>query len=216
MILKNHLLVRYCSMNCIITGDIVGSRKIKDSWLLSLKDALKVVSGKNGKWEIFRGDSFQVEVGLEEALKSAAYLKACIRINKPADVRMGIGIGTIKSTKKKLSESSGDAFINSGQAFDGLKQGKTNLAIKTDVPEFDEEINVLIKLSLIAMDSWGVVAAEMVKLALENENHLQSELAVISGRTQSSVSEALKRAHFSELMEVDKLYRKKLNQIISK
>ena len=56
----------------------------------------------------------------------------------------------------------------------------------------------------------------MVKLALENENILQNELALLSGRTQSSVSEALKRAHFSELMEMDKLYRKKLTQMLSK
>ena len=203
-------------MICIITGDIIGSRKIKDSWLLSLKNALKVVSKQNNKWEIYRGDSFQVEVEAENAIKTAAYLKACIRINKPADVRMGIGIGDIKSKRKKLSESSGDAFVNSGAAFDSLKQAKVNLAIKTDFPDFDEEINVMIKLSLIAMDSWGIVAAEMVKLALEHENVLQSELAVLSGRTQSLVSEALKRAHYSDLMEMDKLYRKKLNQTLSK
>ena len=203
-------------MICIITGDIIGSRKIKDSWLLSLKNALKVVSKQNNKWEIYRGDSFQVEVEVENAIKTAAYLKACIRINKPADVRMGIGIGDIKSKRKKLSESSGDAFVNSGAAFDSLKQAKVNLAIKTDFLDFDEEINVMIKLSLIAMDSWGIVAAEMVKLALEHENVLQSELAVLSGRTQSLVSEALKRAHYSELMEMDKLYRKKLNQTLSK
>jgi len=202
-------------MICIITGDIVGSRKIKDSWLLSLKTALKTVSGQNGKWEIYRGDSFQVEVDAEDAIKTAAYIKACIRINKPADVRMGIGIGEVKTKRKKLSESSGDVFVNSGAAFDSLKQAKVNLAIKTENPDFDEEINVLIKLSLIAMDSWGVVAAEMIKLALENENVVQSELAIISKRTQSSVSEALKRARYSEIMEMDKLYRKKLNQILS-
>lgn len=203
-------------MICIITGDIVGSRKIKDSWLADLKSALKQVSAQNSKWEIYRGDSFQVEVEPENAIKTAAYLKACIRVNKPADVRMGIGVGAVKSKRKKLSESDGDAFVNSGGAFDSLKQAKVNLAIKTDFPEFDEEINVMIRLALITMDSWGIVAAEMVKLALEHENLLQSELAAISGRTQSSVSEALKRAHYSELMDMDKLFRKKLNQILPK
>lgn len=203
-------------MICIITGDIVGSRKVKDSWLADLKTALKVVSTQNSKWEIYRGDSFQVEVEPESAVKTAAYIKACIRVNKPADVRMGIGIGAVKSKRKKLSESDGDAFVHSGGAFDSLKQAKVNLAIKTDFPEFDEEINVMIRLALITMDSWGIVAAEMVKLALEHENLLQSELAAISGRTQSSVSEALKRAHYSELMDMDKLFRKKLNQIFTK
>jgi hypothetical protein len=128
---------------------------------------------------------------------------------------MGVGLGNIKTKRAKLTEASGDVFVNSGIAFDRLKQSKVNLSIKTDFPQFDEEINVLLKLSLIAMDSWGVVAAEMVKHALEHENILQSELAVISGRTQSSVSEALKRAHFSEIIEMDKLFRKKLNQLLS-
>ncbi|RYD77429.1 MAG: transcriptional regulator, partial [Sphingobacteriales bacterium] len=59
----------------IITGDIVGSRKIKDSWLLSLKNALKLVSKQNNKWEIYRGDSFQLEVPPEDAIKTTAYLK---------------------------------------------------------------------------------------------------------------------------------------------
>ncbi|WP_406826974.1 SatD family protein [Pedobacter sp. KACC 23697] len=203
-------------MICIITGDIIGSRKIKDSWLLNLKTALKVISGRGNKWEIYRGDSFQLEVEPENAIKTAAYLKACIKVNKPADVRMGIGIGDLKNKRKKLSESSGDAFVYSGAAFDSLKQARVNLAVKTDSADFDEEINVLIKLSLIAMDSWGVVAAEMVKLALENNDLLQSELAAISGRTQSSVSEALKRAHYTEIMEMDRIYRKKLNQMILK
>jgi len=202
-------------MICIITGDIVGSRKVKDSWLSNLKSALKVIAGQYNKWEIYRGDSFQIEVEPENAIKAAAYLKACIRINKPADVRMGIGIGAVKSKRKKLSESNGDVFVNSGIAFDSLKQAKVNLAIKTDFPGFDEDINVMIKLALIAMDSWGIVAAEMVKLALEHENLLQSELATLSGRTQSSVSEALKRAHYAELMDMDKLYRKKMNQIFA-
>ncbi|OWK70482.1 hypothetical protein CBW18_11100 [Pedobacter sp. AJM] len=201
-------------MICIITGDIVGSRKVKDSWLSNLKSALKVIAGQY-KWEIYRGDSFQIEVEPENAIKAAAYLKACIRINKPADVRMGIGIGEVKIKRKKLSESNGDVFVNSGIAFDSLKQAKVNLAIKTDFPGFDEDINVMIRLALIAMDSWGIVAAEMVKLALEHEKLLQSELATLSGRTQSSVSEALKRAHYAELMDMDKLYRKKLNQIFA-
>ncbi|QNR86620.1 transcriptional regulator [Pedobacter riviphilus] len=200
-------------MICIITGDIIGSRKINENWLLCLKSALKVSAEKRDMWEIFRGDSFQIEVKIEEAIRTAIYLKACVMVNKAADVRMGIGLGDIKNKRKKLSESTGNAFIYSGAAFDGLKRSKTNLAIKTAYPSFDEEFNVLIKLSLIAMNSWGVVAAEMVKLALENEKLLQSELAAISGRTQSSVSEALKRAHYTDIVEMDKLYRKKLSQI---
>ncbi|MGY3052353.1 hypothetical protein ACVWYG_000543 [Pedobacter sp. UYEF25] len=201
-------------MICIITGDIIGSRKIKEPWLLSLKAALKYVSKKNSDWEIFRGDSFQLEILASNALWAAIYLKACIKVNKAADARMGIGLGTINKVKGKITEASGDAFVHSGNAFDGLKLSKVNLAIKSEYEDFDEEMNVTIKLALVAMDSWGTATAEVVKYAMENGDLLQNELAILSGRTQSSVSEALKRARFNELMDMDRLYRKKINQII--
>jgi len=203
-------------MICIITGDIVGSRKLKEPWLNSLKDALKWLTAKDSDWEIYRGDSFQLEVRAEEAIKAAVYLKACLRANKGADVRMGVGLGTFSTKSLKLTEANGEAFIHSGSAFDSLKIGKVNLSVKTSDAEFDEEINVMIKLALIAMDSWGTVAAEVVRLALTHEKLLQNELAALSGRTQSSISEALKRAHYAEIIEMDSLYRKKLNKILKK
>lgn len=199
----------------IITGDIVGSRKIKEPWLASLKASLKYLSKKNNDWEIFRGDSFQLEVTAEKAFWAATYLKACIRVNRAADVRMGMGLGAIKKSKGKITEASGDAFVYSGNAFDGLKLAKINLAIKSDYADFDEEMNVMIRLALIAMDSWGTATAEVVKYAMENENLLQNELAALSGRTQSSVSEALKRARFNEILDLDELYKKKLTLLQS-
>ncbi len=197
-------------MICIITGDVVGSRKIKEPWLASLKASLRYLSKKANDWEIFRGDSFQLEIAAENAFWAATYLKACIRVNKAADVRMGMGLGAINKGKGKITEATGDAFVYSGNAFDGLKLAKVNLAIKSSYADFDEEMNVMIKLALIAMDSWGTATAEVVKHAMENESLLQNELAALSGRTQSSVSEALKRARFNELMDLDALFRKKL------
>ena len=197
-------------MVAIITGDIIGSRKIKDPWLLSLKTALKYLSKKNNDWEIFRGDSFQLEITAEKAFWAVTYLKACLKVNKTADVRMGIGIGSINNSFGKITEASGDAFVHSGDAFDGLKLAKVNLAVSTDYPDFDEELNVMIKLALIAMDNWGTATAEVVKHAMENENLLQADLGVMLNRTQSSISEALKRARFVEIMELDAVYRKKI------
>lgn len=201
-------------MISIITGDIIGSRKVKEPWLVSLKAALKHVSEKNTDWEIFRGDSFQLKISAQHALWVAIYLKAAIRTNKGADVRMGIGLGTIKKIKGKITEAGGDAFVYSGNAFDGLKLEKNNLAIKSDDQIFDEEMNVIIRLALVVMDSWGTATAEVIKYAMENENLVQNELAVLSGRTQSSVSEALKRGRFNELIDMDKLYRRKLTQLV--
>lgn len=203
-------------MIAVITGDIVNSRALPEEWIATLKLALEHLLGKKSKWEIFRGDSFQVELSPEDALLNAIYIKACIKTLKKADVRIGIGIGKKSIDSAKVTEANGEAFISSGIAFDTLKLNKTNMAIKTPWPAFDDAFNFSIRLALIAMDSWGQIGAEIVKYALENQDTKQDKIAKISGRSQSSVSEALKRAHYTEIMELENRYRKQVVQLIKK
>lgn len=203
-------------MIAVITGDIINSRALPEEWIDTLKGALEGLFGKNINWEIFRGDSFQVELNAKDALINAIYIKACIKMLKGADVRIGIGIGKKTINAEKVTEANGEAFINSGSAFDTLKTSKVNMAITTPWPKVNEELNLFIKLALIAMDSWGQIAAEMVKYAIENQNTKQDKIAKISGRSQSSVSEALKRAHFNEIMELESRYRTQITKLIKK
>jgi len=203
-------------MIAVITGDIINSRALPEEWISTLKGALEGLFGKNINWEIFRGDSFQVELNATDALINAIYIKACIKVLKGADVRIGIGIGKKSISAEKVTEANGEAFINSGSAFDALKTNKVNMAIITPWPKVNEEVNLFIKLALIAMDSWGQIAAEMVKYAIENQNTKQDKIAKISGRSQSSVSEALKRAHFTEIMELESRYRTQITKLIKK
>ncbi len=200
-------------MVAILTGDIIHSRSLAaKTWLAALKNALVKV-GEKGNWEIFRGDSFQIQSTPEEALIQAIYLKASIKTLKGLDVRIAIGMGEIEFSAKKITESNGEAFINSGEKLDELKENRLSLAIKSHWQEFDYEMNVAIRLALIAMDNWSQASAEMVKLSIEKSGISQSELAELSGKSQSTVSEALKRARFAEILELDSLYRKKVKQL---
>ncbi len=201
-------------MIAVITGDMINSRALKDGWISTLKDAIENLVVKKKTWEIFRGDSFQIELAAKDALIAAIYIKACIKTLKKADVRIGIGIGKKNITADKIAEANGEVFINSGQAFDNLL--KTNMAIKTPWVTFDEDINLSIRLALIAMDSWGPISAEMVKYAIENKDTKQNNIAKISGRSQSSVSEALKRAHYTEVMELEKKYATQISKLIKR
>lgn len=201
-------------MIAVITGDIINSRELPEEWIGTLKAALEGLFGEKINWEIFRGDSFQVELSAKDALINAIYIKACIKTLKGADVRIGIGIGEKSINAEKVTEANGEVFINSGNAFDNLRINKVNMAIKTPWAKVDEEFNLFIKLALITMDSWGQIAAEMVKYAIENQNTKQDKIAKISGRSQSSVSEALKRAHFTEIMEVENRYRAVVTKLI--
>ena len=60
-------------MTSIITGDIINSRAIANPkhWMEPLKKVLSVYGNNPKAWEIYRGDSFQVEVRVKakEAVK---------------------------------------------------------------------------------------------------------------------------------------------------
>ena len=81
-------------MNCIITGDVKGSRRAKSqNWLDGLKQLFQQFGKTPKDWEIYRGDEFQLEVkNCEEALLVAFQVKAYLRSIK-LDARMSIGVG---------------------------------------------------------------------------------------------------------------------------
>ncbi|MCM5663041.1 transcriptional regulator [Galbibacter mesophilus] len=202
-------------MTSVITGDIINSRKKNpEEWLIPLKEVFSGISGNQKFWEIYRGDSFQVEIkDVYFAFSAAVLIKATIKSIKGLDVRMSIGIGDKTHEGEKISESNGSAFLNSGELFENLKPLKTNLAIQTDNSAVNKELNLYFKLALIAMDNWTASSAEIVKVSLESPTLSQEELGSLIGIKQSAVSERLKRASFEEIMELDIMYREKISSL---
>ncbi|QNL48894.1 winged helix-turn-helix transcriptional regulator [Olivibacter sp. SDN3] len=200
-------------MIAVLTGDIVNSRTINSpkAWQDVLKRALNKIASANN-WEIFRGDSFQVELNVpQEALKDSIYIKACVKTVKELDVRIAIGIGNKNYTGDKVSESYGDAYIFSGEKLESLKRDRQNLAIKTTDENLNEELNILFRLALTIMDNWTPNSAMLIKTLFENQNLSQKELGDILGISQSSVSERYNRAHISEIEALQRLFIKKIN-----
>jgi len=205
-------------MTSIITGDIINSRDNQnhDRWISPLKSLLAEEGNSPEMWELYRGDSFQLEViNPEEALLMAIRIKASLKSIKHIDVRMALGIGEKSYAAPRITEANGQAFIYSGDQFEKLKKEKLTLAVKTPWEDFDREMNVSIKLALIAMDNWKPKTAEIVKMSLAYPEKGQSELAELLGINQSSVSEAQKRAHFSEIMELESLFREKIKKLVA-
>jgi predicted XRE-type DNA-binding protein len=202
-------------MIAVITGDIINSRTLPEQWIATLKETLSTLPEPKSKWDIFRGDSFQVELAAPDALLNTIYIKAAIKTLKQADVRMAIGLGEKSIDAVNVAEANGEAFINSGEAFDTLKQNKANLALKTPWPRFDDDMNLSLRLALIAMDNWSQTSAQIVKYAIENRNTKQDKIAKIAGKSQSSISEALKRAHYSDIMDLESKYRTQVSQLIN-
>lgn len=204
-------------MISVITGDIIKSRTVSPkTWLPILKSALTYLETDKELWEIYRGDSFQLELSdIKTVFLSCIYLKACIKTQQGLDVRLAIGIGEKTYEGQDVTESNGEAFQYSGDIMESLKKEKINLKLKSDQPEFDKQFNLMFKLSSIAMDNWTVNSAEIVKLAIERPNDSQEELGRSININQTAVSRRQQRAYLDSILELDTYFRQQTQQLIT-
>lgn len=188
-------------MTSIITGDIINSKKSSPKlWLETLKTILNSYGNSPLSWEIYRGDSFQLEINPKQALKACVLIKATIKQFENIDVRLAIGIGEKTYQSNKITESNGSAFVNSGECFEALK--KTTLAVKSPFNEFDNSINIMLELAQLILNNWTSTSAILIKTALENPDLNQSQLAKILKKTQGNISQGLKRAGYDEISKL--------------
>ncbi|WP_166919447.1 SatD family protein [Flavobacterium poyangense] len=201
-------------MTSVITGDIIDSRKqTSKDWVEGLKKILSLFGEAPTQWEVYRGDEFQIEIkNPEDALLSAILIKAHLKAIK-LDARMSIGIGNKTHAAEKISESNGSAFIHSGDLFKTLKKQKVNLAIRTTDTLIDEKINLMLQLALTFMNNWPIQAAEFVAIAIEKPNLSQEELAPKLGIKRAAVSRRQKRAQFDLILNLDRYFRKQINNL---
>lgn len=195
-------------MIAVITGDIIHSRKVaSEVWLPKLKTYFASIASRPGEWEIYRGDSFQLEIPVNDALRTAFCIKALIKVNNKIDVRMGIGIGEKEYTGANVTESSGTAFTRSGHRFEQLKD--QTLGIKSAFENTDTDFNLLLKLAGFIADNWKPATSETIFHMLNNPNILQKELAHQLEKSNTTISKALKRGAYDELLEVIHLFNQK-------
>jgi len=197
-------------MVAVITGDIVNSRKVAiNLWMPKLKEELNKVGTEPKFWEIYRGDSFQLQTTPQNALVTALKLKATIKQFKKLDVRMAIGIGDVGYQAAKITESNGDAYVYSGECFENLK--KQTLAIKSPWEAFDTTINLMLEIMGLTINSWTQNSAFLVKEFLDNPNSTQKALAQLLNKKQSNISAGLKRGGYDEIQKIINYYTNQIN-----
>ena len=213
-------------MIAVVKGDIIASRKLIDQekWLLPLKDLLSSWGQSPKNWELVWGDFFQIEFKHpEEALQKIFEIKALIKKIEPLDnrklistidVRMAVGIGTKSYTGERISESNGSAFIYAGEKFDILKKESVTMGLKSEWQDFDNEINLYLKLAGTFMDKWSVSSAELIEVVLKNPTITQQEIGSLLGIKQSGVSGRWHRANVDELLAVERMYRNKIKTLL--
>jgi DNA-binding Xre family transcriptional regulator len=114
------------------------------------------------------------------------------------DARISIGIGEINYKAKKLSESDGTAFQNSGRGFDMLSKD-SNLSITTDSSNVTQKtLELICEYVDHIIKGWSFNQAEAVLALLNSENFevKQSELAKKIGITQPSLSQRINSANW--------------------
>lgn len=196
-------------MIAVLTGDIINSRQGQTSlWLNQLKSTLNLYGQTPKDWEIFRGDSFQLKTNPENALRIALHIKAVIKQVKPYDVRIAIGLGEQSYNSKTISESNGTAFVNSGEGFESLK--KQTLTVVSENKKWDNTINIMINLALLTANSWSNTVAKVISTVIENPKKNQNDIALLLGKSQSTISEALKRGGYEEIMQLNAFYKEQI------
>lgn len=199
-------------MTAILTGDIINSRRVSaEIWMPALEKALAKYSISENRWEIYRGDSFQLETAIENAVEAAFYIRFAMKSVKNLDARIAIGIGEKDYIGETLSKSNGSAFINSGDAFEKLK--KQTLSIKTPWTAVDEQLRIVLDLSTLLIQSLNANVSKTVQIAMEHPEMNQNDLAQLLNKKQSQISRELKKAGYEE---IQKAIRHSTNQILKK
>lgn len=110
----------------VITGDVVGSQKFEkakyEQLLAQLNKVLNELAGRYDlRFDIFRGDEFQVVLQQPEY---AFHVATLIRLNllaEQVDVRQSIAVGEIDTLRNNVKSSTGDAFVRSGHQLEEMK-----------------------------------------------------------------------------------------------
>lgn len=191
---------------------------------MPLKNLLSQWGEYPAHWEVVWGDFFQLEVEKpEEALRRALWIKALIKgvtpetVSKKSsniDVRMAIGIGEKTFAAKRISESNGSAFVKAGEKFAMLKKERVSLAVKSPWTNFDEEVNLYLRLAGLFMDKWSVSSAELIQTILHEPAITQEEIGHRLRIKQNSVSGRWSRSNADEILKIERVFRIKLKELV--
>ena len=188
--------------NGVITGDIVGSRKIEDKAALidGLHEVLEVLAQRfEAQGNIYRGDEFQVllptagDSVLAAILIRSAIISRSHSKKQTWDARIAVGIGEIDNLRAKIIESSGEAFLLSGRGLDEIGKTGDRLCILTNSPEIDRQLALATRLVDDIISHWSHYSAQVAYLSLLY-NESQLVLAKRLGRSQPTIHTRLATA----------------------
>jgi hypothetical protein len=200
------------AIKALLTCDIVNSTKLSAAKEKKLKAALnEILSGC--KVEYYRGDSFQILVDNPENALQLALLCRLAAINlyndnkiQIADVRISIGVGTVKTPIKTLSTAKGEAFILSGRMFDTIAKTNQRIIISTNNAIANEGLQVISDfLNHIFEKITGKQAEVLFELM---NNQTQIAIAQKTGKTKSTIHQLTTAVNWVQIEKLLQQYSK--------
>ena len=193
----------------VITADIVGSRKVesfptrRDQKLLELSNLHRREKLVLSPYSVTAWDEFQVILSRPEYLPRVMF--DLRRSFYPLQLRIGVGIGTVSNVHRRPINryAGGEAFERAREAADWLKKPSPKYLAFTSIVSENETFNLIANTiyhlhdTLLERTTEKQWAAINVQLATGRQ-----ELAATSlNRDASTVSRALKRAHYWHAIE---------------
>lgn len=200
----------------VLTGDLIKSSSLsaaelgqaRDLVLATFRDLAAWDSTKEvvvGEAEFFRGDSWQAALSQPQfALRAILLLRARLRHQALTDTRIALGLGAVAALDpKRISLSSGEAFLLSGGALDALsKQVELAVALpQTADPTLAAWLPVVLRLCGSLVGGWTSRQAEIVSLAIHPQKPTQQQIADRLQVSRPTVTVALETAHWATLEE---------------
>lgn len=197
----------------ILTGDVIASQSASpDRWLPALKAELSRFGDQSGDWDIVRGDQFQLKRPPQDALLSSLILRAGVLNRSNVHLRISIGLGEVDHPEERISESNGSAFVRSGAGLES--KGHWRICVRSEDKAFDKSMQLMLDLAEEVIGRWTPVSAEVIQAALLHPEWRQFDLAENLDRSQSTISETLKRTGLDLLLRLDDHYRNEIQNRI--
>ncbi|MCK0714405.1 hypothetical protein ACFO0U_13730 [Chromohalobacter sarecensis] len=192
----------------VLTGDIVGSRRINDHTQLdqALESALGLLESHYGaRVDRYRGDGFQVALrSPAQAMTAAVLTRAALIRHSPsrretwdARIAVAIGWGDLPETGR-FASANGEVYVRSGQTLDALSEGDTRFALSLPAP--DDTLALLTRFADDVIQGWTHNAAEVMYWQLQH-GETQKALAQRLGRTQPTIHQRLHAARWPLIEE---------------
>jgi hypothetical protein len=200
----------------VLTGDVVGSSKLAPADVQNVMQRIREGSKRfsdtfagavYGELSVFSGDGWQLLMtDWKRSLRAALFLRTLVKGDekRTLDTRVAVAWGAVNTDSlipERISESTGEAFTRSGRALRGMrKRSRLAIALPDDLPAaltglFTASVRVLDELISNATSK----QAQAISLALLGMT--QDQIASETGKSQSTINQALQSAGWSSIEE---------------